>query len=138
MALRVSYKGVNKTSFRRDVMSHFTTFKATGPGAKLALVALAVAGVLGVGTASAAGTDSDVPSIVVKYSDQNLSTDIGVKELYAQIVRAAKQVCPDATIRDLKLQHQVDQCRNQAIARAIAKVDNSQLAALYATHSKNG
>ena len=119
-------------------MSHFTTFKATGPGAKLALVALgAVAGVLGVGTASAAGTDSDVPSIVVKYSDQNLSTDIGVKDLYAQIVRAAKQVCPDATIRDLKLQHQVDQCRDQAIARAIAKVDNSQLAALYATHSKN-
>ena len=34
-------------------MSHFTTFKASGPGAKLALVALgAVAGVLGVGTAS--------------------------------------------------------------------------------------
>jgi UrcA family protein len=120
-------------------MSHFTTFKAAGPGAKLALVALgAVAGVLGVGTASAAGTDSDVPSLVVKYSDQSLSTDSGVKELYAQIVRAAKQVCPDATIRDLKIQHEVDQCRNQAIARAIAKVDNSQLAALYATHSKNG
>jgi UrcA family protein len=139
MALRVSYKGVNKTSFRRDVMSHFTAFKATGPGAKLALVALgAVAGVLGIGTASAAGTDGDVPSIVVKYSDQNLSTDLGVKDLYAKIVRAAKQVCPDATIRDLKLQHQVDQCRDQAIARAIAKVDNSQLAALYATHSKNG
>ena len=119
-------------------MSHFTTFKATGPGAKLALVALgAVAGVLGVATAGAAGTDSDVPSIVVKYSDRNLSTDIGVKDLYAQIVRAAKQVCPEATIRDLNLQRQVNQCRDQAIARAIAKVGNSQLAALYATHSRN-
>jgi len=119
-------------------MRNFTTFKATGPGAKLALVALAVAGVLGIGTASAAGTDSDVPSIVVKYSDQDLSTDRGVKDLYVQTVRAAKQVCHDATIRDLKLQHEVDQCRNQAIARAIHKIDNSQLAALYATHSKNG
>src|ERR1700685_1113149 len=113
-------------------MSHSTTFKATGPAAKLALVALgAVAGVLGVGTASAAGTDSDVPSIVVKYSDQSLSTDSGVKNLYAQIGRASKQVCPDASIRDLKIQHQVDECRDQAIARAIRKVDNSQLAALH-------
>jgi UrcA family protein len=119
-------------------MSHFTTFKATGPGAKLALVALAAAGVLGFGTASAAGTDSDVPSIVVKYSDQTLSTDSGVKDLYAQIVRAAKQVCPDASIRDLRAERQVEQCRDQAIARAIAKVDNSQLATLYAAHSKNG
>jgi UrcA family protein len=119
-------------------MSHFTPVKATRPGAKLALVALgALVGALGVGTASAAGTDSDVPSIVVKYSDQTLATDSGVKDLYAQIVRAAKQVCPDISIRDLRLQYEVKQCRDQAIAKAIRKIDNSQLAALYAAHSKN-
>lgn len=119
-------------------MTHSTTPKATGPAGKLALVALALAGMLGAATAGAAATDSDVPSIVVKYSDQSLSREGGVKDLYAQIVRAAKQVCPDATIRDLKAQRQVDLCRDQAVARAIRKVDNSQLAALYATHSKNG
>jgi UrcA family protein len=120
-------------------MSHFTTFKATGPGAKLALVALgAVAGVLGVGTAGAAGTDSDVPSVVVKYSEQSLSTDSGVRHLYSQIVRAANQVCPVSSTRDLIVQRRIEECRNQAIAQAIHKVDNSRLAALYATHSKNG
>jgi UrcA family protein len=141
MALRVSYWGVNKTLFfRRDVMSHFTAFKATGPGAKLALVAFAAASALGFGTAGAADIDSDAPSVVVKYSEQSLSTDSGVKRLYAQIVRASKQVCPSApeSIRDLRLQTLVKECQDQAIARAIAKVDNAQLAALYAAHSKNG
>ena len=122
-------------------MSHFTSFKAAGPRAKLALAALAAAGVLGVGTAGAAVTDSDAPSVVVKYSEQSLSTDSGVKQLYAQIVRASKQVCPNAasSIRDLRLQTLVEECRDQAIARAIAKIDNAHLAALYAAqHSKNG
>jgi UrcA family protein len=120
-------------------MSHFTTFKATGPGTKLALVVLgAVAGVLGVGTAVAADTDGDGPSVVVKYSEQSLSTDSGVKHLYAQIVRAANQVCPNSSTRDLVVQQRIEECRNQAIAKAVHKVDNSQLAALYATHSRNG
>ena len=121
-------------------MSHFTSFKAAGPGAKLALAALAAAGVLGIGTASAATTDSDAPSIVVKYSEQSLGTDSGVKALYAQIVRASKQVCPSApeSIRDLRLQTLIEECRDQAISRAIAKIDNAHLAALYAAHSKNG
>jgi UrcA family protein len=118
-------------------MNHSTTLKATGPAAKLALVALALAGVLSVGTASAAGTDSDVPSIVVKYNEQSLGTDSGVQALYAQIVRAAKQVCPEPSIKDLGLRNLAAECRNQAVARAIHQVDNSQLAALYATHSKN-
>ena len=119
-------------------MNHFTTFKATGPGPKLALAALAVAGVLGVGTAAAADTGSDSPRVVVKYSEQSLSTDSGVKQLYAQIVRAARQVCPSTSTWNLMLEQRVQECRNQAIARAVAQVDNSQLAALYATHSKNG
>jgi len=120
-------------------MSHFTTFKATGLGAKLALAALAAAGVLGVATAGAA-TNSDVPSVVVKYDEQSLSTDRGVKDLYAKIVRASRQVCPNAgdSIRDLRLQALIKECRDQAVARAIAKIDNAQLAALYAAHSKNG
>jgi len=119
-------------------MSHFTSFKAAGPGAKLALAALAAAGVLGFGTAGAAAADSDGPSVVVKYSEQSLSTDRGVKQLYAQIVRAARQVCPSTSTWDLTLQQRIQECRNQAIARAVHQVDNSQLAALYANHSKNG
>ena len=120
-------------------MNHFTTVKATRPAAKLALVALgALAGVLGAGFAGAAGTDSDLPFVVVKYTNQSLATDAGVKALYSQIVRAARKVCPDPAIRDLEVQKLAETCRNEAVARAIHKVDNSQLAALYATLSKNG
>jgi hypothetical protein len=32
----------------------------------------------------------------------------------------------------------VEQCRKQAIARAIGQIDNSRLAALHAVRSKNG
>lgn len=109
-------------------MSHF----------KLALLAMgSLAGALSVGAANAAGTDGDVPTAVVRYSDLSLSSDSGVRELYHRIVRASEKVCPDASTRFLSAQARVKECRSQAVARAIHQIDNSQLAALYAAHSKN-
>jgi UrcA family protein len=90
------------------------------------------------GAASAAGLDSDVPSVVVKYSEQSLATDEGVNALYRRITAAAGRVCPDAWTRDWGLKAQVEQCRKESIARAIRQIDNSRLAALHAAHSKNG
>jgi UrcA family protein len=110
-------------------MSHFV---------KLALLtAGSLAAALSFGAVNAA-TPQDPPSVVVKYSDQDLSTTSGVNEVYRRIVRAAKQVCPDVSIQDLSLQRKVAECRDQAVARAIRQIDNAQLAALYAAHSKNG
>jgi UrcA family protein len=90
------------------------------------------------GAASAAGPDSDAPSVVVKYSLDSLATEGGVNELYRRITSAAQRVCPNAQIGDLSAQRHVNQCRAQAIARAIQKIDNSRLAALHAVRSKNG
>jgi UrcA family protein len=90
------------------------------------------------GAAGAATPDSDVPTVVVKYSDLTLETDGGVNQLYRRIVSAAKQVCPDYPLHDLGAQRQVEVCRSQAIARAVRQIDNARLAALYATRSKNG
>ena len=87
---------------------------------------------------TAAGTDSDAPSVIVKYSETSLETSGGVNDLYRRITVAARQVCPAASIRDLVAQQQVAQCREQAIARAISQVGNPQLAALHANHAKNG
>lgn len=109
-------------------MSHFVKL------ASLTLGSLTAA--LSFGAVNAATPDSP-PSVVVKYSDQDLATASGVNEVYRRIVRAAKQVCPDYSIRYLSLQQKTAECRDQAVSRAIQQIDNSQLAALYAAHSKN-
>jgi UrcA family protein len=121
-------------------MSTFITARAAGSRLKFALLMLT--GGLGcavaAGTASAATPDNDVPSIVIHYTNQTLATDRGVQQLYAQIVRAARQVCPDASIRDLGALASVKQCRQQAVARAIHQVDSPELASLHAASSKRG
>ena len=101
------------------------------------------AGIAGAATADAATVgaaraDADVPSLVVHYSQQTLGTDSGVHLLYARIVGAAKQVCPDETIRSLEAHTMVQQCRQQAIARAVQQINNPRLAAVHANTTKNG
>jgi UrcA family protein len=118
-------------------MSHFISAGIAGTRTKFSLLLLcSLAGVVAVGTASAA--DIDTPSIVVKYSQQSLATDGGVQDLYRKITHAARKVCPELSVRDLSAQREVEQCRDEAVARAIRQIDNSRLAALYATRSKNG
>lgn len=118
-------------------MGHFITTRTAASQAKFALLLLGgLAGVIAAGAANA-NPDSDAPSVVVKYSNQSLASDGGVSDLYRRITAAARQVCPTASIRDLSGQRLVEQCRDQAVSRAIRKIDNSRLATLYATHSKN-
>jgi UrcA family protein len=120
-------------------MSIAISTRAAAARAKFTWLLLAsLAGVVAAGAASAAGTDSDVASIAVKYSQESLATDGGVNELYRRITSAAKQVCPDVSIKDLAGQRLRAQCREQAIAGAIRQIGNPQLAALHANHSKNG
>jgi UrcA family protein len=120
-------------------MNTFTTARAAGPRAKFALLILGgLAGILAAGAAGAANPGSDVPSIVVKYDAASLATDQGVNDLYRRITSAARKVCPAAAIQDLEGQRVVAECRNQAVSRAIRQIDNSQLAALYASRLKNG
>jgi UrcA family protein len=119
-------------------MTSFIAARAAGPRAKFGLLVLSsFAGLMAAGAASA-GSPDDVPTAVVKYSEQSLATDEGVQTLYRRITAAARQVCPEASIRSFALQKQVEQCRDQAITRAIRQIDNSRLAALHAAHSKNG
>ena len=119
-------------------MGHFITAGTASSPAKLALLLVgSLAGVIAAGVANA-NPDRDVPSLVVQYTEQSLATDAGVSDLYRRITAAARHVCPSASIRDLDALKQEQHCRDQAIAQAIRKIDNSRLAALHATHSKNG
>jgi UrcA family protein len=118
-------------------MSVSTTARAAGSRAKFGLLMLgSLAGIMAAGAASAA--DSDVPSIVVKYSDQSLATDDGAYALYRRLTSAAERVCPDVWSKDLSRRAKAKECRDEAVARAIRQIDNSRLAALHAAHSKNG
>jgi UrcA family protein len=113
--------------------------RAAGLRGKFALLTLAsVVGIMGAGAAGAASPAADVPTVVVKYSQESLANDGGVQDLYRRITIAARQVCPDASFRDLAAQHRVAQCRVEAMARAIRQIGNSRLAALHAGRSKNG
>ena len=89
------------------------------------------------GAACAAGTTTEVPSVVVRFTDLDLATDQGVRSLYTRIVRAAHTVCPDAPIRDLNAAAQSRACQQQAIARAVGAVNTPLLAAVYANHWKH-
>ena len=120
-------------------MSTFIPSRTAGSRARVALVLLgSLAGVMAAGAAGAATSDSDLPSVVVKFDDLTLDTDSGVNQLYRRIVFAAKQVCPDDGMRDLMAHRWVEQCRKQAVARAIQQIDNPRLAALHAVRSKSG
>lgn len=121
-------------------MSTSTTTRAAGSRFKFAFLMLAggLACAATVGTAAAATPNLDVPTLVVHYSTQALETDHGVRQLYGRIVSAARQVCPDESIRDLGSSVRVQACRAQAVAHAIQLINNSQLAALYATSSQRG
>jgi UrcA family protein len=120
-------------------MSTFIPSRTAGSRARVALVLLgSLAGVMAAGAAGAATPDSGVPSVVVKFDALTLDTDSGVNQLYRRIESAAKQVCPDGTMRDLSAHQRVEQCRKQAVARAIQQIDNPRLAALHAVRSKSG
>lgn len=117
-------------------MSHLISARSAGNAVKLPMLLLGALACVLTGTAGAA--DAGVPSRTVKYTQQSLASDGGVRDLYRRITRAASEVCPDVSIRDLGVKRVVQQCRNAAIARAISQIDNPRLAALYAVRLKNG
>ena len=100
------------------------------------LAACVLAGLSGV--AAAATPADDVPAVVVRYGDLDLSTQEGVQTLYKRIASAARQVCPAGDPRTLARFDYGRTCRAAAIARAVGNVHNSQLAALHAGRVKHG
>ena len=104
------------------------------------LIATAIFGVLASGLAAvrAAGDTSDLPQVVVKYGDLNLSRPQGAAVLYSRIAAAARIVCKSFEIdsRSLGSRARMDACVHNAMADAVTAVDQPQLSAIY--NSKNG
>ena len=79
---------------------------------------------LGYQLANAAPSD-DVPSVVVRYTDQDLAHIDGVAEFYRRLKGAAQTVC--ATLDGPRYKS----CWQSALSAAVAKVDGPALTAYY-------
>ena len=83
--------------------------------------------------AAHANQSTDVPQVIVKYADLAVSTPQGAAALYHRIFAAAFTVCrplDDGSLRTKQLQ---EACIHQAVADAVAKVDEPALSAFYRT-----
>ena len=116
----------------------FVTFQSTlNKTARIAmLLGCVLAGSLGV--AQAAAPADDVPTVVVSYSDLDLSTTDGANTLYKRISDAAHKVCPfEDSVHPLEVALN-NSCRSAAIARAVGKVNNAKLATVWNEHVNRG
>jgi UrcA family protein len=107
------------------------------PKVTIAMILCGIVSAAGMAAASAAAQQADVPSVVVKYESASLLTDDGAHTVYRKIVAAAEEVCP-ANPGSIILSGSVRQCREQSIARAVMKINNSRLAAIHERASRSG
>jgi UrcA family protein len=103
---------------------------ARRPAPILALLLMATCGLCATTLAAAASHDEEVPRVVVKYSDLNLSNPEDAATLLHRIEQAARRVCPDADLLNLRALQVSVQCRRQAVARAVGAIDSPTLNAL--------
>jgi UrcA family protein len=65
-------------------------------------------------------------TVTVRYDDLDLRRDPGREALHARLTRAANQVCGSFDIRRTAEYRHVQECREQALANAMANVSDRQ------------
>jgi UrcA family protein len=108
------------------------------PKITLAMILCGVVGAAGIGAVSAATPDDESLSVAVKYHPQDLSTQDGARALYRKLVRAAEAVCPTNSANPFLPGAAVAECRAQSVARAVFKINNPSLVAVYNASTKHG
>ena len=79
-----------------------------------------------------AADPTDVRTTIVKYADLDLSTPQGAASLYNRIRFASETVCSPSGQGDLAAMTRSQKCVKEAIAGAVAKVNQPALSAVYA------
>ena len=94
-------------------------------------LAIAAAAVLAVAAPAGAQTSEAVISVSVPYADLDIGQAAGAKVLFERIKMAADRACggePDLRLLD---QHaRFDQCRKEAINRAVTQLDSPMVTAV--------
>jgi UrcA family protein len=119
-----------------------TTQNALSPvRMKLSKIALLMIGGIAcaasIGAASAAESETDVATLTVKYDPTSLTSEQGARHLYVRLKHAANDVCQYSSFGHL-VPPSVQACRDQAVARAVLKINNPKLVAVYQSSVKNG
>ena len=101
------------------------TIKYLLPLAALALSGLATAGA------------RDTNTVVVKYGDLNLDSQVGIASLHKRIRNAAESVCSPLETRILGLRQAYESCVDDAVSSGVAAVGNANLTAFHAVKGSN-
>jgi UrcA family protein len=110
---------------------------ASRPAMTLKMALCGLIGAVSMGAASAATVADEPPSVVVQYRPAALVTDSGTRALYRRLVTAAKEACPTGASSPF-VNQAIQDCRDQAVARAVRQIGSPGLAALHAGNTKNG
>lgn len=76
------------------------------------------------------------PTRVVRYGDLDLNQQSGVVSLYSRIRSAAREVCEPIEEVSIKLLRAKYDCRQDAVARAVADVNSPALSDYYADRTR--
>ena len=100
--------------------------RVTSAAAALALTALML-----VASDVRADSIAFAPSVLVQYSQDDLSTEAGANRVYRKLKRAARDVCGLA--HGLKLQQRIaaQKCFDEALASAVRNVNGARVTALH-------
>lgn len=113
--------------------------RVSRPKITLAMIMCGLVSAACIGAAGAATPDDEALSVAVKYDADSISTDAGARHLYHKLVTAAEQVCPvQSSFFHGMPSPAVRECRQQSVARAVFKINNPRLVAVYNTASRNG
>jgi UrcA family protein len=119
-----------------QIMNRATAFCAAGARtsrvAFVAAVGAAAVLLLSVAPARAAPLDDHVAEhTTVRFADLDLSSQKDTKRLYMRLRNAAEQVCGDYDPLDLFDIQGARKCQDDAIAHAVAQLNQPRLTALY-------
>jgi UrcA family protein len=98
--------------------------------------AIALAGTFGLALSAHAGDSAPgaFPAVTVKYGDLNIDSKSGAQILYARLGHAAERACggKPSLMVDMPRYRRFTACYDEALDRAVQKVDKPQLQALHA------
>jgi UrcA family protein len=88
---------------------------------------------LGFATVASAHESESPPQVVVKYGDLDISTSQGAATLYRRIQGAATNVCSQMYVSQEAFRVRKDSCLQKVIGDAVAKVNQPELSAVFAS-----
>jgi UrcA family protein len=85
-----------------------------------------------------AGDGGEAHHMLVHFADLDLNNPAGVRALFGRLRGAAEQVCAPLQGRDLSSTWAYHRCVRDALARAVAQVDQPDLSAYYRARTEGG